>query len=103
MRQAHRLLAAGFAASIALSLPVSAGAAPGGPALAHPVLTAKQQSEAHAAADWIVEQLAGADHFPAGGDTVDALVALAAAGNHDDVARKLGAYLQDDPAAKETA
>ncbi|MFL0460873.1 hypothetical protein ACH0CA_10455 [Kytococcus sedentarius] len=103
MRQAHRLLAAGFAASIALSLPVSAGAAPGGPALAHPVLTAKQQSEAHAAADWIVEQLAGADHFPAGGDTVDALVALAAAGNHDDVARKLGAYLQDDPAAKEYA
>lgn len=99
MRRTHRLIAAGFAASLALSLPVSAQAF-GGPAAAHPVLAAHHQSESHAAADWIVAQLDGADHFPAGGDTVDALVALAAAGNHDDVAKKMGAYLQNDPAAK---
>ncbi|QQB65027.1 hypothetical protein I6I18_06450 [Kytococcus sedentarius] len=100
MPRTHRLLAAGFAASLALSLPVSASAFGGAPALGQPVLAAHHASESHAAADWIVAQLAGEDHFAAGGDTVDALVALAAAGNHDDVAKKLGTYLQNSPDAK---
>ena len=58
MRQAHRLLAAGFAASIALSLPVSATTA----AIAAPSASVEQSSQE--AADYILANLI--DGTPAG-------------------------------------
>lgn len=92
MRQAHRLLAAGFAASIALSLPVSATTA----AIAAPSASVEQSSQE--AADYILANLIDGTHLATPGDTADGIIALAAAGGHDETVTAMGEWLKANSA-----